>query len=137
MSPSVAFYSGWLTVVVIVLAATMPALARLREGKRSAPLAPPMVAHANLGLAAAGCACVHTLMAVTALGSPGAIAGGMLALLPAGAAVFVLMAHVGIGLQLRRPRLRDRADKRRIHQGTALAIVVLVAAHVIGLLRGS
>ena len=74
---------------------------------------------------------------MTALDSPEAIGGGMMALLPAGAAIFVLMAHVGIGLQLRNPRLRDRPGKRRIHQGTALTIVVLVALHVVGLLRGS
>ena len=132
-----AFLSGWLTVLVIVLAAAIPAAERLRHGRRAAPQGKPMVAHATLGLAAAGAAFGHTLMAVTALGSPEAIGGGMLAIVPAGAAMFVLTAHVGVGLQLRQPRLRDRAQKRRMHQGTAITVVVLVAVHVVALLRGA
>ena len=132
-----AFWSGWLTVVVIVGAAMIPVFARLRGGTRPSPQGKAMVTHAQLGLAAAGAAFAHTLLAVTALGSPEAIGGGMLAIVPAALAIFVLMAHVGIGLQLREAGLRQRAQKRRLHLGTAVTIVVMVAVHVVALLRGA
>jgi len=45
------------------------------------------------------------------------------------------MIHAGLGLQLRRPKLRDRIKKRNAHLMTATAITVTVALHVILLLR--
>ena len=59
----------------------------------------------------------------------------MTALAPGTAAFFLLFAHVGIGLRLRDPRLRDRVRIRRWHVILALAIATTVAAHVIALLR--
>jgi hypothetical protein len=88
-----------------------------------------------LGFGTSALAFLHTLAVIPELGEPAAIRGGMFALLPAGAAFFLLMAHTGIGLQLRNERLRDRATKRRMHLTTASSIVVVVAMHVLGLHR--
>lgn len=89
------------------------------------------------GLATAFLAFLHTIVALPALGSPGAVGGGLLPLASAGCAFFLLVAHAGIGLQLRDVRLRDRARKRRTHAATAVAIVVAVTTHVAGLLSAS
>jgi cytochrome b561 len=78
---------------------------------------------------------VHTLFVMPALGSPAAITGGATAMAPGAAAFFVLVAHTGVGLQLRRERLKERAQKRRVHLTTATLIVALVALHVIFLRR--
>jgi hypothetical protein len=59
----------------------------------------------------------------------------MLALAPAGVALFVLVAHVGIGLQLKNPKIRGRSGKRRAHWATAITIIVMVFLHVFTLLR--
>jgi cytochrome b561 len=94
-----------------------------------------MRTHVLVGLTTGTVAFVHTLVVVPALGAPGAVGGGMLALGAAGAAFFLLVAHTGLGFQLRRPKLRDRAKKRRAHLTTALLIVVAVSVHVIALLQ--
>ena len=124
-------YSGWLAVALIVFAATVPLVYRAREKKRAAPGSRAIGGHVALGAAAAVFAFVHVLLALPALGSSQAIAGGATALLPAGGAFFVLVAHAGVGLQLRDPKLRDRPKKRRVHQATAITIVVLVLVHVV------
>jgi hypothetical protein len=126
---------GWIAVALIVLAATLPLAHRARVGKRATPDSRTISIHFALGSAAAAFAFVHTLLALSSLGSSQAVGGGAAALLPGGAAVFVLMAHAGIGLQLRDPKLRDRAKKRRVHVATAITIAVTVAAHVIALTR--
>jgi hypothetical protein len=64
------------------------------------------------------------------LGSERATAGGNLAILPGCAAFLIVVAHVGLGLQLRDVRLRDRARKRRSHLATAIAIAIASAVHV-------
>lgn len=48
---------------------------------------------------------------------------------------FILIAHSGIGLQLRREKLKDRVAKRRLHRITAISIVLAAALHVIMLRR--
>lgn len=126
-------YSGWLAVLLIVLAATVPLAYRAREKRRAAPVSPSITWHVALGSAAAAVAFVHTLVALPALGTPQAIGGGATALIPAGGAFFVLVAHAGIGLQLRNPKLRDRTTKRRIHVTTAITIALAVTAHVTAL----
>ena len=68
------------------------------------------------------------------LGSERATAGGNLAILPGCAAFLIVIAHVGLGLQLRDVRLRDRARKRRGHLTTAIAIVIAGGVHVRGAL---
>jgi cytochrome b561 len=130
-----AIWSGWLATALIVIAGLVPLVVRLRHGKRAAPESQPMRTHVLVGLTTGTVAFVHTLVVVPALGAPGAVGGGMLALGAAGAAFFLLVAHTGLGFQLRRPKLRDRAKKRRAHLTTALLIVVAVSVHVIALLQ--
>ncbi len=121
--------------MTIVLAVLVPIVQRLRAGKRAAPGSPPIRLHVLVGLATAALAFAHTLMVIPALGSPAAIAGGVMALLPAGGAFFLLVAHAGLGLQLRDPKLRDRSKKRRMHTTTAVLIAVTVGAHIVMLER--
>jgi cytochrome b561 len=127
--------SGWIALACIVLAACIPIGARLRAGKRAAAGSAPIKLHMALGFGTSIAAFIHTLLVIPALGSPAAVAGGMLALAPAGAAFFLLMAHTGIGLQLRDEKLRDRAKKRRAHLTTAVSIACAVGLHVFALLR--
>ena len=84
-----------------------------------------------IGTVVAIAAFCHALLAVTSLGTPQAIGGGNLGLALGGAAVFVLMAHIGIGLQLRKPTLRKRKEVRARHRLTALTIVTCAVAHTI------
>jgi len=128
-------WSGWISVVLIVLAAMLPLGHRLRTGKRAAPDSSLTRLHVVFGTLVIGIAFVHTLAIVQMLGSPAAVGGGMLALFPGGVAFFLLMAHAGLGLQLRNVRLRDRVRKRRAHLATATAIAITVAFHVIALAR--
>jgi cytochrome b561 len=126
----VASLTGWLAAAAILAAGLVPLLARLRaRGKRASPASVAIRWHAVLGLSTSALAFAHTLSIITALGSPAATAGGMLALLPGGVAFFVLIAHTGIGLQLRGEKLRERAAKRRTHVATALTITTLVLLH--------
>ena len=59
----------------------------------------------------------------------------MEALGPGALAFLLLVAHMGVGLRLRNPKLRDRARVRRTHLGLATSITIVVAAHAIILLR--
>ena len=126
----IAIWSGWFATTAIVLAALVPIVQRLRAGKRAAPGSAPIRLHVTIGLATAALAFLHTMAVLPALGSPAAIAGGLFAMLSAGAAFFLLVAHAGLGLQLRDPKLRDRARKRRMHTTTAVLIALTVAIHV-------
>ena len=92
-----------------------------------------MKAHVAIGLATSVIGFLHTATLVADLGAPGAVAGGAIALAPGAFAFFVLVAHTGIGLQLRDERLKDRPRKRRLHRLTASLIVIGVAAHVLAL----
>lgn len=132
---TLAFLTGWLAVAAIVFSVSVPLLQRLRFGKRAAPGSPSIRQHVVVGLATAALAFAHTFVVIPQLGSPAATEGGMAALLPAGAAFFLLVAHAGLGLQLRDPKLRDRAKKRRMHTVTATLIGVTVAIHAIVLER--
>ena len=127
--------TGWIAVALIVLAAMLPTLYRVRVSKRAAPLSPTMKTHVAVGITVSAVAFLHTIFVLPSLGSPAAVGGGFLALAPGAVAFFVLMAHTGIGLQLRNERLKDRARKRRMHLTTALSITIAVALHVIALRR--
>ncbi len=119
---------------LILVAALIPVGHRLGVGKRARVASPTNRVHVLIGLVTAGLAFLHTLVSVLALGSPSAVAVGDLALAAGGLAFLVLIAHTGLGLQLRDPKLRDRVDKRRSHTITALLIVAAVAAHAVLLL---
>ncbi len=126
-----ATWSGWLATLAIVIAASIPLGARLRNGKRSVPASAPIRTHVIIGLVTSAFAFVHTLLVIPELGSPAATGAGMLALLPGGLAFFLLVAHAGLGLQLRDEKLRTRAKTRRAHTFTAIAIVIVVTIHVV------
>ena len=130
MEGTLAQWSGWITVALIVSAAVVPIGHRLRFGKRAAPDAPAIRGHVALGVSAALFAFGHTLSALMSLGSERATAGGNLAIVPGCAAFLIVVAHVGLGLQLRDVRLRDRARKRRMHLATAIAIAIAIGVHV-------
>ena len=130
-----AVVSGWLATAAIVLAALVPIVHRLRAGKRAPPGAPSVRLHVVVGMATAALAFAHTIAVIPALGSPAAIAGGVVALVPGGLAFFLLIAHSGIGLSLRSPTLRARAQKRRQHVTTATLIAIAVLAHAVLLER--
>ncbi len=130
---SAAVLCGWLVTVAIAAALAVPVVARYRGGKRASPLSTPIRIHVVLGVTTSALAFGHALTVLPALGSPAATAGGAAALLPGVGAFFVLLAHSGIGLSLRDPKLRDRARKRRLHGITAATIVVFVVLHVLAL----
>lgn len=122
--------TGWLAAIAIIVAGVVPLTVRIRQGgRRGAPSSPPIRLHVVLGLSTSALAFGHTVTIIPALGSPAATAGGMLALVPGALGFLVLVAHTGIGLQLRDEKLKGRVSKRRTHLTTALTITVLVALH--------
>lgn len=125
-----ASWSGWLAALMIVLAAAVPLGTRLRLGKRAPPSSRPIRIHVVLGLVTSALAFGHTILVIPALGSPAAIGSGPMAIAPAGLAFFLLVAHAGLGLQLRDEKLKTRAKTRRSHAMTAVAIVVAVGIHI-------
>ncbi|HWL88648.1 MAG TPA: hypothetical protein VNO21_22750 [Polyangiaceae bacterium] len=128
-------WTGWLAIGLILAAISLPVGHRLWLGKRAAPDSRVTRVHVVIGILVIAMAFVHTLAIVPNLGSPEAVAGGMIALLPGGVAFFLLMAHAGLGFQLRNLRLRDRVRKRRAHLATATMIGIAAAAHVVTLLH--
>jgi hypothetical protein len=130
-----AWWSGWLATIAIALAATIPLAARLRLGKRAAPSSSAIRTHVILGLVTSGFAFIHTLLVIPALGSPAATGGGMTAIAPAGLAFVLLVAHAGLGLQLRDEKLKTRVKTRQSHARTAVAIAIAVTIHIVLLER--
>lgn len=128
-----ALWSGWLAAIAIVLAGAIPLGTRLRMGRRGAPTSRPIRLHIVLGLVTSALAFGHTILVIPALGSPAATGAGPLAIAPAGLAFFLLVAHAGLGLQLRDEKLKTRAKTRRSHAMTAAAIVLAVGIHILTL----
>ncbi len=124
---------GWVAAALIAAAALVPLGYRVRFGKRAAPESETIRFHVVVGIAVSVVALLHTLAVLGALGSASAIEAGMVTFVPGVAAFFLLFAHVGVGLQLREPKVRNRAKKRRTHVTTAIAIALAAAAHVIAL----
>jgi hypothetical protein len=135
MMVDVAIWFGWIAVFLIALSASVPLGYRWNARRRAAPDSTPISIHVLFGFATVVVAFAHTIFVLPGLGSPAAVEGGLLAFLPGVAAFFLLIAHAGLGLQLRDVRLRDRARKRRAHVTTAIAIAVTVGAHVLPLVR--
>lgn len=128
-----ALWSGWIAAIAIILAGSIPLATRVRLGKRGAPTSKPIRMHVVLGLATTAFAFVHTILVIPALGSPAATGAGPLAIAPAGLAFFLLVAHAGLGLQLKDDKLKTRAKTRRSHAMTAVAILVAVTIHILTL----
>jgi hypothetical protein len=118
-----------LAVVAIVVAVLVPIVQRVRHGKRAAPGSQPIKIHVYVGMTVSALSFGHTLAMIPELGSPAATAGGFVALLPGGVAFVFLLAHAGLGLQLRDPKLKQRPKIRRQHTITAVLISLAVGAH--------
>ena len=134
--PSLSVSSGWVAVALIVLAASVPLSQRAFVHRRALPGSPPIRLHVFLGLATTAAALGHSLAVLPSLGSPSVVGAGMLAVAPAMLGFFLLFAHVGVGLQLREPKLKDRAKKRRLHVMLASGIALAVTAHIVALAYG-
>jgi hypothetical protein len=132
-----ASWSGWLGAALIIAAASVPLGHRALVRRRAVPTSGTIHGHVILGFAVTAVALLHAFAVIPALGSPTAIRGGMTALAPAAAAFFLLFAHVGVGLRLRNPRLRERVRTRRWHVVLAIAIAATVAAHITALVLAS
>jgi hypothetical protein len=130
-----ATWSGWIATIAIALAAFVPLVQRLVMGKRARLDSKATRIHVAIGFITVSVAFLHTLVLVQSLGTSATIEAGMAALAPGGIAFFLLAAHAGLGLQLRREKLRDRVRKRRAHLATGAAIVIAVGIHVILLER--
>jgi hypothetical protein len=130
------FWLGWIAVMAIALSATIPVGVRLRSGRRAAPDSGPIRFHVVLGTATTLVAFGHTLAALSNLGSSAAIGAGNIALMTGAVAFMMIIAHAGIGLQLRDVKLKDRVRQRRRHVVTAITIAVIVAAHIVLLRTG-
>jgi hypothetical protein len=126
--------TGWTSIALIVTAAAVPLVQRVRLGKRPPPDAPGTRLHVVIGLAVCVICFLHTGVVLPMVGAPGAIGGGMLAMIPACVGFGMLVAHAGLGLQLRRPKLKDRIKKRRMHMATAIIIFVAASTHIGALL---
>jgi hypothetical protein len=122
--------TGWLALGLIACAAAIPLGYRLRTGNRAHPRSRSTSIHVVVGVATTMAAFGHGLTALFSLGSARAISAGNLGLAAGAAALLVLMAHVGIGLQLRDPKLKKRPEKRRTHLATALTITLLALVHL-------
>jgi predicted membrane channel-forming protein YqfA (hemolysin III family) len=131
---STASITGWLAIALVALAAAVPAVHHVRVGRRAAPDSRATSLHVSIGLATAAVAFFHSLFAVLSLGSASAIGGGVLTLGAGGIAFLVLLAHTGLGLQLRDVKLRRRAEKRRAHALTASLIAIAAVVHAAALI---
>lgn len=132
-----AWITGWLATALMATAAFVPLFQRVTQKKRADLGSRSVSTHVVFGLAAAGLAFLHPLMALFVLGSPEAIGGGVPALAFGGVAFVVLLAHTGLGLKLRDPKLRKRPKSRRAHLTTALTILVAVGAHIVACIVGA
>ncbi|MCL2723159.1 MAG: hypothetical protein FWD69_01860 [Polyangiaceae bacterium] len=133
----IAFYSGWIATMALAAAAILPMVFRFRARRRARPSSPIIRQHVALGFLTSALAFGHTIVVLPVLGSPAATGGGMMALAPAGVAFFFLVAHAGLGLQLRDERLKERTKKRRAHAVTAAVIMIAITIHVVALERAS
>jgi hypothetical protein len=129
--------SGWFALACIVLAAMVPLAYRAREHKRASVDSPATRAHVMLGLLTSLSAFLHTGLVLPELGSEAAVGGGTIAFFAGAIAFMVMIAHAGLGLGLRNPKIRDRAARRRRHATTAALLGTIVVVHVALLLRAS
>ncbi len=133
---SISTLSGWFAVALVLMAVSLPVGHRVWVGRRAVVASRTIKVHVALGSSAAAGALIHTLSVLPSLGAPAVVGAGMLSLAPASAAFFLLFAHVGVGLRLRDPKLRDRTAKRRLHVALAISILATITAHVVALVRG-
>ncbi len=128
--------SGWLAFALIAAAGALPIGYRMRNGRRATPTSTLTQVHVAAGIGVVLVAFLHALLGLLALGSSRAIGASDLAIWAGSAALLVLMAHVGIGLQLRNPKLRRRLELRSKHVVTAATIALCAVVHVALLVGG-
>lgn len=133
---SLADWTGWIAAAAMGTAAVVPLAQRVLHRRRADLGSGSVRLHVAVGMTAAGAGFLHPLTALFSLGSPEAIGGGVLGLAFGGVAFVVLLAHTGLGLKLRDPKLRHRPRSRRTHLYTALTIIGCVAAHAAACLYG-
>jgi hypothetical protein len=127
-------WTGWIACAAIAVAAAIPTLHRVALGRRASPLSHALRWHAGAGMLAVLFAFVHVGFAMGDLGDPAVVRAGNIAIFPALLATFLLVAHVGVGIRLLSPRLRERVRFRRTHALLATTIVVAALVHVVALL---
>jgi hypothetical protein len=127
--------TGWTAAAVVIAAGSVPLGHRLLAKKRAAIGSGTIRSHVIIGTMAAAASFAHGMAILPSLGSPEAIGAGVMALLPGAVAFLLLIAHVGVGLRLRQPKLKERPKVRRTHFAFACAIWTAIAAHVVMLLR--
>lgn len=133
---SLARYSGWIAIAAMASAALVPLFVRIKNGRRADLASKPVSTHIAIGMSAAALGFLHPLTALFALGSPGAIGGGVLALGLGAIAFVILLSHSGLGLKLRNPRLKQRPKSRRAHLTTAILLMSVALAHAIACIVG-
>lgn len=127
--------TGWLGFTLVLAAGAVPLVHRAIVRRRAELASPTTRSHVVVGVTASAAAFVHAMTTLPALGSPAAIAGGGVALGSGALAFLLLVAHVGVGLRLRHPKLRKRAETRRTHLGIATAIVIVIVVHAVLIMR--
>jgi hypothetical protein len=132
---SPAAWTGWAAMALLAASALVPVVHRARDGKRALPGSGTLRTHVALGLATSTVVLVHGGSTLGSLGSSAAVGAGMTAFAPGAVAFFLLFAHIGVGLQLRKPKLKDRVKQRRTHVVLATSIATLAVVHVVALLR--
>ncbi len=131
-----ASWSGWAAAALMLAALLFPIVHRIRFARRAELTSPWVTFHFGVGLGAALLGFLHPLTAVIDLGSPEAVGAGALGLGAGGVAFVILLAHAGLGLKLRDPKLKSRPASRQKHLVTAILIVVAVTAHVVACMVG-
>ena len=134
---SLADWTGWIAAGAMGTAAVVPLAQRVLHKRRAELGSGSVQLHVAVGMTAAGAGFFHPLTALFSLGSPEAIGGGVLGLALGGVAFVVLLAHTGLGLKLRDPKLRGRPRSRRTHLITAITIITCVGAHAAACLLGA
>lgn len=129
--------SGWFAGALLLVALALPLGHWALRRKRAAFDSRSVSMHIAVGMGAAGAGFLHPLVALLALGSPGAVGGGDLGLAFGGLAFVFLLAHTGLGLTLRDPKLKKRPKARRAHATTAAIITLSAAAHAAMCLYGA
>ncbi len=135
MFSSIGAITGWVAAASVLAAGAVPTGQRLLFGKRAPIDSKPIRSHVVFGASAAAIAFLHALAVLPSLGSPEAIGAGDWPLASGAFAFLLLMAHVGVGQQLRNPKLKTRPRMRRTHVAFATAIILAVGWHVTMLLR--
>ncbi len=130
MELTISTLSGWATITLISAAGLVPLVARISARKRLPTESAATRTHVLLGLGVCVVCFLHTGVTLPNVGAPGAAAGGMLAMIPACLGFALLIAHAGLGLSLRRPKLKDRITKRRMHAVTATVIFLAACTHI-------